>query len=324
MSWVRPESHNIVAAVTPSQGRLLGPTLTTRHTTSCKNGGPSPEEDTPRGEKRRDQKVTLSIVGIAYCATVGGRTVSTNPKYPSLENRYNQAVPPIHLSPSIPHPARVRFYSKLIRLSLTTILIFPDLISPKPFPIMNGLTTLVLLALSLAVVDATIHTLCFNYFLGKDKCVNGAAGQKIRCGAKAKYQSKPVPAFGAPGKPGNSAKGGNHPKNQGHHAQNQGHHSKGQGHHATGGHHKGRGGKPALERRYDTHINIMKLQSGRGICDPYDTTKVDGPQGLQLWQESLAKKMQKFANETDSAELYGGFTWDFLNGDGSNPQWGPV
>ncbi|KNE92664.1 hypothetical protein PSTG_13931 [Puccinia striiformis f. sp. tritici PST-78] len=250
---------------------------------------------------------------------------------------------------------------------------------------MNGLTTLVLLALSLAVVDATIHTLCFNYFLGKDKCVNGAAGQKIRCGAKAKYQSKPVPAFGAPGKPGNSAKGGNHPKNQGHHAQNQGHHSKGQGHHATGGHHKGRGGKPALERRYDTHINIMKLQSGRGICDPYDTTKVDGvclwsgPKDSKAtfsnagWVNSrkdsncgkkvyiqrrddpdhvhyvpvldgcpfnavtpedgcfeigvtvaLAKKMQKFANETDSAELYGGFTWDFLNGDGSNPQWGPV
>ncbi|KAA1135406.1 hypothetical protein PGTUg99_022655 [Puccinia graminis f. sp. tritici] len=46
----------------------------------------------------------------------------------------------------------------------------------------------------MVTVDATIHTMCFNYFLHKDGCVNGAAGSQYRCGAKAKYQSSPVPA----------------------------------------------------------------------------------------------------------------------------------
>ncbi|KAA1118808.1 hypothetical protein PGT21_006792 [Puccinia graminis f. sp. tritici] len=164
---------------------------------------------------------------------------------------------------------------------------------------MNGLTCLVLLALSMVTVDATIHTMCFNYFLHKDGCVNGAAGSQYRCGAKAKYQSSPVPAFGLPPKP----KKGQHPLPQGPHHKvpgrqgpgyqnvpgRQGNHHNvpgrhGQpGHHPKQGHHpqnQGHHTKPPLERRYDTHIDIPKMNTGHGICGYYDTNKVDG---VCLW-----------------------------------------
>ncbi|EFP76865.2 hypothetical protein PGT21_007036 [Puccinia graminis f. sp. tritici] len=220
---------------------------------------------------------------------------------------------------------------------------------------MNKLATLVLLALGLAVADATIHTMCFNYFLNKDKCVNGAAGQNIRCNADPKPHEAPVAKFVMQTPPPKQAHNG---------------------------------GKNRLERRYDTYHKVLEMSSGQGICGTYDSDRQDGvclwsgPEqdnptvhtagwlngikksncGKQVYiqrkdkskgpfyvpvldgcsfetkkleegcfeigvTKSLAAKLTIFPNETsgpDSGYLYGGFTWDFNNLDGSNSAAGPV
>ncbi|KAA1065207.1 hypothetical protein PGTUg99_000012 [Puccinia graminis f. sp. tritici] len=112
---------------------------------------------------------------------------------------------------------------------------------------MNKLATLVLLALGLAVADATIHTMCFNYFLNKDKCVNGAAGQNIRCNADPKPHEAPVAKFVMQTPPPKQAHNG---------------------------------GKNRLERRYDTYHKVLEMSSGQGICGTYDSDRQDG---VCLW-----------------------------------------
>ncbi|OAV92604.1 hypothetical protein PTTG_27566 [Puccinia triticina 1-1 BBBD Race 1] len=216
---------------------------------------------------------------------------------------------------------------------------------------MNRLAIVLFLALSLAVANATIHTMCFDYFLKKDKCINGAAGPNIRCGAKAKPHPKPVSTFVLQGP------------------------SK-----------KTRTSGKALERRYDTNEDVLIMASGEGICGRYDSEKQDGvclwsgPEqdhptihtagwlnslktsncGKQVYIQrrgskkvfyvpvldgcgfhktkveegcfeigvthSLAKKLAIHPNELGPhpTALVGGFTWDFNNLDGKNPRAGPV
>ncbi|POV94607.1 hypothetical protein PSHT_16115 [Puccinia striiformis] len=202
-----------------------------------------------------------------------------------------------------------------------------------------------LTCLSLAAVDATIHTLCFNFFMKKDKCVHAAAGQSIRCDAPPKPHDKPVTAFVM-----------QTPKPQ-----------------------------SRLERRYNTNGDTILMSSGPGICGEYNTEKEDGvclwsgPEQVhptinsagwlngvktsncrkQVYiqrhdepdkpfyvpvldgcgfhktkpeegcfeigvTKSLARKLRRFPNETDDTPLYGGFTWDFNNLLGNNPDAGPV
>ncbi|KAI9622078.1 hypothetical protein KEM48_007388 [Puccinia striiformis f. sp. tritici PST-130] len=60
---------------------------------------------------------------------------------------------------------------------------------------MRATTSAIFLAISLSAVKATVHTVCYNYFLQKDGCVFSAAAADQRCPAPPKEHPAEVQAF---------------------------------------------------------------------------------------------------------------------------------
>ncbi|OAV94579.1 hypothetical protein PTTG_03800 [Puccinia triticina 1-1 BBBD Race 1] len=210
---------------------------------------------------------------------------------------------------------------------------------------MKSTTSAIFLALSLSVVRAAEHTMCYDYFLNKDHCVHSSASTLDRC--QAKDHSEPVKAFTM--NPGvQNAK---------------------------------RSEIQGLERRYDTTRPSFFVAGGDGTCGFYNTTSEPG---VCLWngpeQDNPTKETAGWLNgaqkancgkqiyiqrkgqphtvqyvkvldgcsfgvktpdpgcfdiavtlalfnlfkpsekEKQDGKMYGGFTWDFNSLDGSKPE----
>ncbi|WAQ84518.1 hypothetical protein PtA15_5A88 [Puccinia triticina] len=109
---------------------------------------------------------------------------------------------------------------------------------------MKSTTATICLALLLPAVSATVHTLCYNYFMQKDGCVYSAAAVDQRCPAPVKPHPQPVHMF-----------------------QDQTAHRK-------------RSESNALERRYNTNKPSFYVSGGDGTCGHYDTST---DLGVCLW-----------------------------------------
>lgn len=207
---------------------------------------------------------------------------------------------------------------------------------------------------ALTCVSATEHTMCYNFFMAKDKCVFARAGEKLRCDAGPKPPAE-VHQFtpGAAQKPLTK-----------------------------------RSNRAVLMKRYDTDKNRPEVMPtpGMGVCKHFpppkdglevclwygNSTAVDAPISSSGWlnnnktsncnkQVYIQRKGQKDTvqyalvrdgctfNTTDpnlgcfaiglSKKLYDNFnptekeikqgyleeiTWDYNNLFGTNPAWGPV
>ncbi|POW20517.1 hypothetical protein PSHT_03412 [Puccinia striiformis] len=110
---------------------------------------------------------------------------------------------------------------------------------------MRATTSAIFLAISLSAVKATVHTVCYNYFLQKDGCVFSAAAADQRCPAPPKEHPAEVQAFAL----NTTAQKVKRSVNK-------------------------------LERRYDTTAPSFAIGGGNGTCGFYDSVN---QLGVCLW-----------------------------------------